>query len=221
MKRLSAIEALLLLIGCITLSACDDDENDPYPSILTELVELRVGTDSLAMSFTTDTGVTYQLNQQLKINTADTTLRCLCVYLPKETPTSISSSIAQVYQMQPIFAQQPLTIHKNSTVFYDPIRLIAAWQSSRWVNLYIGIVTNSEAKHAFGFELDTLTINSVTNIRTAHISLLHHRPENDSEDYTQKTYLSLPTYTLAEKADSLCLTVNTYEGTRILTYALR
>lgn len=220
MKRRWVVDSLLILLFCITLSACSDEEDQSYPSVLTELVELQVGTDSLAQSFTTDYGVTYQMNQQVKAYTADTTLRCLCVYQPDETSGSVSSPTAQVYQMQSIFAQQPFAIKQSTAESFAPIRLISAWQTSRWVNLYIGIVTSPEAKHSFGFSLDTLAVNATTNIRTAHVSLLHHRPNNDTEDYTQKTYLSLPTYKLSEEADSLYLTVQTYEGTKILTYAL-
>jgi len=221
MKRLSAVDFFFLLLVCISLSACSDNENESYPSILTELVELSVGSDSLALSFTNDNGVTYQMNQPLKAYAADTTLRCLCVYLLEENTTSVSSPTAQVYQMQPIFAQQPFIVTQSVSSYFDPIHLIAAWKSSRWVNLYIGIVTNPNAKHAFGFALDTLTVNAITSTRTAHVSFLHHRPDNDTEDYTQKTYLSLPTYTLAEEADSLYLTVPTYKGKQVLTYALK
>lgn len=222
MRRLLGFNALLLLLTGFAVSACsDDDEDGDYPSILTELVELHVGTDSIASSFTTDRDETYQMNQRVKAYAADTTLRCLCVYQIDETTATSSTPTAQVYQMQAIFAQQPYSLQQGTTTNVDPIRLISAWQSSRWVNLYIGVVTSPNATHTFGFVQDTLAVNATTGVRIAHISLRHHRPSNATEDYTQKTYLSMPTKELSKQTDSLYLTVQTYTGTQVLTFSLR
>lgn len=220
----------LLLLAVLTLGACSDDDGDGggYPSVVTELVEAQVGADSIVVSILTDQGATYTPSQRIKAFAPDTTLRCLCTYLPEadaSTSSSATTAVATLYQLQHIYSEAPRTRDQfNDTLAlpHAPVRIISAWKTDRWVNLYLGVPTHTNITHPFAFCADSLTRDTLSDRVTLHVSLLHRQPDNDAPDFTQKTYLSLPLTPCAAQADSLRLSVVTTDGTtRILSYSLR
>jgi len=226
MSRLSDVCLCGLL--AVLASACHDDDDYHYPSVLTELVELNVDADSLARSFTTDAGQTYRLTQGgVKTNKADTLIRCLCVYQPEtegaaaSDGTSANARSAAVYQLEHIFSQ-PARPSSDFTSFpREPVQFISSWRSSRWLNLYLGVPTSPQMLHSYAFSQDSLVCDPSTGIRTAHLSFLHLRLGNTADAYTLKTYLSLPLAPFVGLADSLVLSLQTHAGERRISASLR
>lgn len=225
MRRLSDI--CLLALFSILAAACSEDDDYHYPSVLTELVELNVDADSLARTFTTDTGLTYSIAQgSVKANRPDTVIRCLCIFLPdaEDTPSSGDASStareATVYSLGEIFSQAARPCAEFTSFPHVPVQFISSWHSSRWLNLYVGVLTSSQTLHSYAFSQDSLVSDSSTGIRTAYISLLHNYIGDAADDYTQKTYLSLPLTPFEGLADSLVLSLYTHDGTRAISVSL-
>lgn len=225
MRRLS--NAWLCAPLFLIAAACSDDDDYHYPSVLTELVELNVDADSLARSFTTDTGKTYGIAQgSVRTSLADTVIRCLCTYLPEteSAPLSgVSSSAtceATVYKLEKVFSQPARPRSEFTSFPHSPVRLISSWHSSRWLNLYLGIPTSSQTLHSYAFAQDSLVCDPATGIRTVYISFLHLRLGSDTDAYTEKTYFSLPLTPFADLADSLVLSLYTHSEERDISLSL-
>ena len=51
----------LPILGLICLASCSNNEDDTYPSIITEMADLYTNDDGKMEKFTTDAGITYQI----------------------------------------------------------------------------------------------------------------------------------------------------------------
>jgi len=209
--RLSLLPlALTLLFAAASCSG--DDDGDAYPSVLTELVEATTNSQKNITKIRTDSGRTYSVSKAIAASAADSTYRCLCVFLPDD-----ETGDATVYQIANVFSAMPWPASRYAERPHDPVQLISAWNSGRYLNFQIAILTTDEGSHAYGFCEDSASVTA-DGRRTLHLSLLHQRPAGDAESYTEKHYFSLPAYRLQDRADSIALTVLTYDGPAVLGY---
>lgn len=207
MERLKIV---LLLAICVLCYACsDDDDNNDYPSVITALLDVQTDADKIVTSITTDDGQTYTLpGQSISTNYADTVLRCLGVY---EADTLLHT--AKVYSLQGVISFTPRSYEDLSKLPREEVKIISSWRSERYLNMQISYLTTGKGSHAFGFSEDSIVV-AAPGVTTAYISLVHKRPEGDALSYSQKGFISLPTFLYVDKADSLVFSVNTYDGMR-------
>lgn len=195
----------LCTLFTLTLTACldDDDAQKPYPSLITELVEVNTNGRKQVSTIVSDDGTIYMPTKTYGYSVADTTFRALCAYEP------LAGQSINVYQLQAIPAPKPLPPSSFNALTKDPINIISVWNSPRYINVYFSYLTTHAAVHAVGFCEDSITVSD-DGLRTAHISLLHSRPGEDAESYSEKTYICLPTYVYKDRCDSVALTITTY-----------
>ena len=214
MKLHSAKQLALLLLPLFFVCCSNDDDTPDYPSALTELVEAMTDKNRLVTLLRTDRGETLTLdNQQLKTARPDTTYRCLCMY------AKTNGTAVKVYKIETVFSALPLPADKFKTHPKSPVRIISAWRSNRYINLYLSYLTIGADKHAFGFCEDQVVTES-DGTTTIHVSLLHQKPKADSEAFTEKLYISLPTYQYAGLYDHIAFTVTTDDGDAVYRYDL-
>ena len=79
------------------------------------------------------------------------------------------------------------------------------WRSGGYLNLHLGLMTTGVGTHQYAFCQDSV----------GHYSLLHLRPSNDQESYTNDVYMSMP---VPEDVDSLTFSVYTYDGIYTRTF---
>lgn len=208
MRRASSVLSALLLP--LLAAGCGGGQEEAYPPLVTDLADVRTGAGGTAESMTTDNGATYSVARR-RVPTAspDTLLRLLCTYaLPPDAPGT-----ADVYRMSSVISQRPAARDKFHELPRDPVRLYSAWSGSRYINACIGILTAANGTpHAFSFSEDSTT-TTPDGQRVVHVSLLHRRPAGDAENFTRKSYLSLPIYPYSATADSVVLRIATYDGT--------
>lgn len=187
----------------LCLCACSDDDYH-YPDAITELAEITINDAGLATRLTTDTGASFDIRDlSLQSNVEDTILRCLCQYaLDNGTPTFYTLSTADVFCAMPA---------QYETTPTDPLDLISAWSTERYLNLYIATLTNTDITHAIGFHLDSISTTGI-----AHHTLLHQASDT-AQYYTAKHYLSLPLWPYTGLCDSVRLNVHTTDGLRTLS----
>lgn len=214
MKLLFAKNKWLLTLCLLTvtvLAACsDDDDRTSYPSVITELVEIHIGSDTLVSEILTDNGTVFTTSQRITAPKPDTLYRCISVY------TRGADNHIDLYQLELVPSALPRTPDRFKQHPMEPVKLISTWNSSRYLNISCGILTTGMGTHSIAFCEDSITTKN--GLQTVHIRLLHNRPENDAESYTQKTFISMPAFTYAGKADSIALTLNTYDGLRTLGF---
>ena len=96
----------------------------------------------------------------------------------------------------------------------DPVKLESAWTSNngKYLNLAVwlktGTMDESAERQSLGM-VCTETIGNDDGTTTLYLRL-HHGQGDAPEYYSTKYYLSVPTSEI--EADSVCLSVNTYDG---------
>ena len=206
-----ALSLSMGLSSLFTFTACSDDDDDStYPPVITELVEIHTNRDALVTEILSDDGTTYTSTQRIEASQPDTLFRCLCVYTKQE------NNRIEVYQLQRVSAPLPATPENFEELPVEPVKFISTWNTSRYLNLSCGILTTGVGTHALGFCDDGITEEN--GLQTAHVRLLHQRPKGDAESFTQKVFVCLPAFRYAGLADSIALTIPTYEGNRTLGF---
>lgn len=203
---------LALWLGvAVLLSACGEDDYQ-YPDLVTELGELTIDEEGLGDAFVTDGGLTFDVSYLgVRTNVTDTVLRCYCQYA--ETDEGVS-----IYTLNSIYCAPPTY---TTAEYTDPVDIISAWTTSRYMNMYVGVLTGEDVEHDFAFSLDSVTWNISDEwdlTWTVHHTLIH-RASDDAQYYTERSYISFPLfwYSAFGVYDSVQLTVNTYDGIRSFT----
>ena len=204
--------AFLLITPLLILACGDDDSGDKFPSLQTEFVEANTGADKRIHSITTDNGLNYILTNSIMTDVADTTFRCVCNFELQDNETR-----ATVYDIKHIYSFPPIPASQFKSLDRDPVKVQSLWHSGKYVNIILGVMTSGNGTHACAFCEDSITTSS-DGTKTVHISLLHKRPDNDIEAYTQKVYLSIPVSHYADSCNAISLSIPTYEGTATYTF---
>ena len=83
-----------------------------------------------------------------------------------------------------------------------PVKVISRWETERYINAYISYKTTDKGDHHFSFCEESITTDS-KGLTTAHVSMIHKRPDNDDESYTKRLYVSFPKYYYDGKTDKV------------------
>ena len=195
------VRCFLGLAFALFLMACSNDDTGGFvPPLLTELVVMNIGGDGCLESVTLDDGSTYDIrSQQLMSEVKDTVWRC------KATYTLVQKKM-QMYSIERVFCAAPVKAETLGVVNgeardlpRDPMEVLAMWKSGGFVNMCLGLMTTGNGSHKYAFCEDSV----------GHYSLLHARPQDDAESYTEDVYLSMP---IPDGLDSLTFSVYTYDG---------
>lgn len=187
---------LILAIGCLTtFVACKNNEDDTYPSIITEMADLYTNDEGVGEKFTTDAGVTYTVTKGPDDLVPNALYRILCGYVP-------SGDKATVYQAQSAYYLKDSTEIAKT----DPTGVQSAWRAGKYINMYLSPLTQGGMQY-WGFITDS--------IKGGHAWVsLYHNQNNDPLSYTQPTYASLPVDSIKgiQEGDIITLCINTFNG---------
>ena len=191
----------LLILGLICLASCSNNEDDTYPSIITEMADLYTDGEGVMEKFTTDAGVTYQIINGQGDLQPKALYRILCGYVP-------SGNSATLYQVQGVnYLRDSTKIAKT-----DPIGVKSAWRAGKYINMYLSPLTQGGTQY-WGFITDS--------IKNGHAWVsLHHNQNADPLSYTQPTYASLPVDSIKgiQEGDNITLCINTFNGLQTWNY---
>lgn len=203
LTRILPILLLTTLLSAASLSSCSDDDNGSrYPSVRTELVEASTNSSKDVVSILLDDGTRYGVSRAISSSTADTVFRCVCTFDDKE-----GQSEPDIYSIYSIPSGLPLKssqVEQHKDADYD---VISTWITPRYINAFISFKTTGNGQHKIYFIEDSLNENS-DGTHTAHVSLVHERPEDDPESYTERTYVSLPLWHYESTADTVKLSLS-------------
>ena len=203
--------ALITLHLSLITSSCTQDAYDKgegrYSQMVAEMADGYTASDGRVTTFVTDADehltVTEPFTTKL-MPKADTVYRAVFYYNKVEQG-------AEVIGLDRVGVITPRTIDTLKT---DPVRLESMWmaKSGRYLNLSVylmlGSTDDDEAIQKIGCHRDTLTANP-DGTSTLHLRLYHDQA-GVPQYYSARTRLSIP---LSEiDADSVVLTVNTYDG---------
>lgn len=206
---------LTALLAVLAMTACEQEVYDKgdgaYSYLRADFVEAAMGRDSLVTQVLTDDNerltllTPYRATWMLK---ADTAYRAVLYYNNRGERVE-AVSLSRVSTM----VARPASTFKGG-VKTDPINLEAVWLSGtkKYLNLSVVMKTGTMADggdvQTLGVAGDTIVVGD-DGLRTYHLRLYHSQGDVP-QYYSQRAYFSVPVSGM--EADSLRLTVNTYDG---------
>ena len=174
----------LAWIGC----SSSDEVDFIYPEMETELVDAYIGSDSLVKSIVMDDDTRIEVEQPIKASKGDTIYRCLASFARGVDGSPYSTTF---YTISSVPSNRPVSTDsiRSKLMNHDARDLteISRWETSRYVNALVSFKTTTDDGHSLVFVEDSVGEDS-----TVYVSLVHIRPEGDSEGYTKRVYVSLP-----------------------------
>ena len=173
--------------------------------MMADMGEVTVNSDKQVTAFTTDDGDSYTLTSPAIVQwvqTADTTYRAIIYYNKVENGQAEYMGLASVPTMAPV---EHWRIKEHPQ---DPV-LGLLFKS--------GYVEDTMGRHLISVVQDTILVNA-NQTTTAYYRFLHSQNETP-EYFTNRHYISilLP----QERPDTIHLSVNTYGGEFIRTFAVK
>ncbi len=196
---------LPFLISC-TQDAYEKGEGE-LSTVVAEMADGFTSSDKKVTRFITDDGEQFTVSNPFSsemMPKADTVYRAIFYYAK-------DGDKAEVKGLNKVMAFSP---HKIDSMKTDPVKLESVWmgKSRKYLNLSIylrqGYTADDEAVQRIGCNRDTLYQNA-DGTKTLRLTFYHNQGDVP-EYYSQRTYVSIPL--TGVDADSLWLTVNTYDG---------
>ncbi|MBQ8969431.1 MAG: NigD-like N-terminal domain-containing protein [Bacteroidaceae bacterium] len=186
--------SLTLFLLFLCLSSCHDDDDAPYPSIITEMVDCPTDDEGTMTSILLDDDTRLTLTNPQTGLKKDVTYRALAGFT-RETDRATLYSLTGV----------PLLHDSTAVAQTDPTNVVSLWRTSRYLNLHLLPKTQGQGQHTWGYIVDSMVD------RHAYLRL-HHRQDCDPTAYSTDVYVSMP---LTEvDADTLTFVIETFTGTR-------
>lgn len=213
------MKKLFFLCGLLTfLASCQTDSYDKGEGELSltraDFVVAHANNEKKIDQVVTDDGQTLTLQTPTSakwITTADSLYRAVLYYNQRETTDKMVEPVA----LSQITTLSPLPLEKfKEGIKTDPITFESIWKSrnGKYINigmyLKIGQIDNNEVHHTVGIAMEKVQTNA-DQTSTAYLTFYHDQGDVP-EYYSSKYYISIPCNEI--KADSVCITINSYKG---------
>lgn len=209
--------AIVLLAATCTTDAYEKGEGT-YSQMQAELVEAYSSADGSITHVTTDDDRHLQLDKPYTAKwttTPDTTYRALLYYNKVETGGSAQAQVVSLSQV--LTANIHHIDYFKKGVKQDPVKMESLWmgKNGKYLNLSLLLMIgntsadDNKSRHVLGMAQDTI-ITHPNGLRTCHLQLYHDQG-GVPEYYSQRSILSIPVAHV--QADSVQITINTYDGT--------
>jgi len=208
--------SLAALAVALALTACENDSYDKgqgkYSLTQADLVEAYSNEDKAIDRVETDEGQSYTLVPQATaswVTTADSTYRAILYYNKVDDTSAEPVAMARVYSLS------LLALEDLKEVKTDPVKFESLWMSKngKYINMALYIKTgqdgDDETVQTIGMVCDGVKENA-DGTKTSFLRLYHDQG-NVPEYYSSKQYISISCSAI--EADSVCLTIETYDGT--------
>lgn len=194
MNKLFSLSFLILISSfLIMFSSCNDEDEAPYPSIVTELADGITNASGTMYKIVLDDDTEYSLTNPLTGLKQSTIYRVLAGY-------TIANDEAELRSLSNVTVLRDSTSRATS----DPIGVVSLWRTRRYINLHLCPKTKGGRQY-WGF--------IVENIEGRHACLrLHHRQNDDPTAYSTDVYASLPLELV--DADQFTIRIETFDGTK-------
>ncbi|MBQ0022063.1 MAG: hypothetical protein KBT29_02370 [Prevotellaceae bacterium] len=195
---------LLAILFSIALVSCGDDEGEAVPSYITDFLLAETGSNGNVKRVVLDDGTEYAItSQQIAADKADSAYRCIATYTK-------SDRNIKLYSLESVFSALPqdadsFCISRDSLP-RDAVKMLSIWKGRGYINMLLGVMTTGNKNHKYAFSIDSIKDN------TEHVSLVHQRPKEDAESYTDKVYMSMPMQKTEDNVKRFVFHVNTYDG---------
>ena len=217
--RFPLLAAALLASAC-TIDSYDKGESD-YSLVTADFVVATINAEKQVSQVETDQGDRLSPQEPLTakwIETADTTYRAMLYYKVAAAGTFQAVSMGRVGVLKPTSPER-----LKGGMKADALHVESIWPSKngKWLNMRLRLLTgqsdNEDARQSLALVADSIV--TTADGRTKAMMQLWHDQGGQPEYYSAVTYASIPLDSI--KADSVTITVNTYEGLMSRTFAVR
>lgn len=187
----SLLTPFLFLLTPLLFSSCNDEDEAPYPSIITELVDCPTDNDGKLSVIVLDDDTRLTVTNPQTDLKPSVTYRALAGY-------TLDDGKATLYSLK------AASLLKDSTAVAvcDPINVVSLWRTKHYINLHL-LPKTQGGQQTWGFIVDRIVG------RHAYLRL-HHRQGTDPMAYSTDVYASLYLDDLA--ADDITLSIQTFSG---------
>ncbi|MCD8266287.1 MAG: hypothetical protein LUC33_03940 [Prevotellaceae bacterium] len=162
----------LAVVMALFLASCNDEE-ESFPSLITEMADGMTDGSGTLTTIITDGDEQYSLTNPQTGYVPNALYRLLCGY-------TVEGQAATLYTLEGVRILRDST----SVAQRDPLTIVSAWQTSRYLNLHLSVKTQG-GTHCFGYITDSIV--------GEHLYLsLHHNQNQDPEAYSTDVYASIP-----------------------------
>lgn len=202
---------IIILVCIVAFSSCKKDEY-VYPSVLTELVDIKTNSSGKLSYIQSDNGDMYQIMERSGLEgfTPDSTYRALSIFEPGESSNDVFT--AKVYSCQFVISVIPSPADKfDKGVKTDPLDIDRIWSSGNYINMVLDIMAKDKT-HVLNF-VDNGITNNADGSKTLDITVYHDQ-NGDYEAYTKKAYASIPLWPYREvlaEGDRIIVHINTFK----------
>lgn len=202
-------QSIIFLCGILGISSCNKEEY-VYPSVITELVDIKTDLTGRLSYIETDSGNTYSINERSGLEgfTPDSVYRTLSVFEPNENVKSGFS--AKLYSCQFVISMIPSAEDSfKDGIKTDPLDIDRIWHSGDYINMILDIQAKDKP-HVINL-VDNGIKTDYSGTRTLTLTVYHDK-NNDYEAFTKKAYVSVPLWAYKEKlstGDKVKIIINT------------
>lgn len=183
------------LLSALCLVACNKDE-EPYPSVITEFVDLKSDAQGRLASILTDEDLGFTIATPITGYHPNARYRGVCGFVPV-------GNVAFVKSLEPVEYLRD----SSDVVCHDPIAVYSVWATRRYINMQLRPMTQG-GEQTWGFAVDSIVGE------TAFLSL-HHNQQGDPLAYSTNVYASLSLDSVAQS--DIRMTIHTFKGPKTWT----
>lgn len=230
MKQLYMRNVMAAFAALAALSACHNDSYETgqgaYSLMQADFVEAHTSDSGVVNRVETDDGTVLSLSQPHRASwasVADSVYRALLYYeKTNESYGEASYSVVKVVTLSQVTTLHPKPLKQDETMSTDPVKFESMWISANGKYLNIGLYLKSgkaesdTLRHKVGMIHESETA-SADGKRTVNLRFFHDQG-GVPEYYSTRYYVSVPCKEI--DADSVVVTINTYNGTVERRFAL-
>lgn len=196
---------IIYYLSFLSLTACSSDQEaeDAFPSLITEMALLEVGETTSNITLYTDSGKKYRVAGELEGLKPRTWGRGLFGYVLQDASTVEVRTLLNVPVLPNSSELSPLK--------RDPVDVVSAWMGGGFVNIHLKKKTKG-GDHTWGFILDGSYANTAGG--TTYEVSLYHDQSGDPTAYSMDVYFSIDEDALSKHritGDSVRLSIATFE----------
>ncbi len=193
----------LLFLPLVSCSSDQEEAEDAFPSLITEMALLEVGETTSNITMYTDSGKKYRVAGELEGLKPRTWGRGLFGYVLQDASTVEVRTLQNVPVLPNSSELSPLK--------RDPVDVVSAWMGGGFVNIHLQKKTKG-GDHTWGFILDGSYANTAGG--TTYEVSLYHDQSGDPTAYSMDVYFSIDEDALSKHritGDSVRLSIATFE----------